>query len=551
MTASRKKAAATDQAVASSPSAEIGTIGLRRSGGRVNEEKLRKLVGLKGLETFSRMALNDSTCGGVLFAIEMLLRSVPWVVHPASDEQEDVERAEFIQSCTEDMDETWEEVVSELLTMLEAGFSLLEIVLKYRASPDQTDPARKSNFSDGLVGIRSLSPRAQETVARWDFDEENGGRVAGFYQRDPSGGKGEVYIPAGKYLHFRTTSRKNNPEGLSLMRRAYRDWYFKSHVEEAEAIGIERDLAGVPVAEYPAKWDRADAKPEEKAAVAGWKNVVRTFKADEQAGLAYGQTYDEKGNPLVKFSLLSTMARRLHDTNAVIARKDHGIARSMLADFIMLGGQQVGSYALADSKTDMFATAVGAWLDSIAAVLNRTLIPLLFRVNGWGAAKLCWFEPGDLDQRDIAQFADALAKLGAAGFVTPGGKLTEAKVRAIIGLPDEAEAEDGLDGDPTDAAVKDPAHALNGAQIAAMLDVVARVQAGQIAPSAGRGILLAGFPLSAEVVDQILGAAAAPALPTAPGPVVAPSPSTPGPGPGQPPTPAPAAKGRPRPRARR
>jgi hypothetical protein len=46
---------------------------------------------------------------------------------------------------------------------------------------------------------------------------------------------------------------KGNPEGQSMLRTAYRPWFFKKRLEEFEAIGVERDLAGLPVAKVPSR----------------------------------------------------------------------------------------------------------------------------------------------------------------------------------------------------------------------------------------------------------------------------------------------------------
>lgn len=500
---------------------------------------MQKLQGLRGMKTYREMGDNDATVGATLFAVEMTLRNVDWLVNPFSELPEHKDQAEAVRSMTEDMDETWEDFIAEALTMVQFGFELSEIVLKYRVGPEETDPARKSKYSDGLVGIRSLSPRAQDTIDRWEWDDQD--RLLGAWQRDPfAKGSTDVFLPIEKLLHFRTTSRKNNPEGVSALRRSYRSWYFKKHVEESEAIGIERDLAGIPTVEYPAAWATPDATDGQKATVAAWEELLKRVKLDEQAGIGIPQTYDDKGNPQVKFSLLGTMARRQHDTTAVIGRYDHAIARTMLADFIMLGQAQVGSYALADSKTSLFGIVLGAWLKAVAAVLNRVLIPLIYRVNGWDLAEACWFEPGDLDQRDLAQFAEAVAKLTMAGFLIPGGKATEAMIRDVVGLPQEdedpiavppaaalpsASAEPGqIEGArlPVPETAKDPAQALNGAQVQAMVDLVAQVVTGEVPRSSAVGILVTGFPLTREQAEGIVGEAG-----RVQSPAPAPAPATP------------------------
>ena len=58
-------------------------------------------------------------------------------------------------------------------------------------------------------------------------------------------------IPRAKCLLFRPTAYKSNPEGRSILRTAYRPWYNLTQIENIEGIGIERDLAGLPVVKVP------------------------------------------------------------------------------------------------------------------------------------------------------------------------------------------------------------------------------------------------------------------------------------------------------------
>ena len=62
---------------------------------------------------------------------------------------------------------------------------------------------------------------------------------------------------------------------------------------------------------------------------------------------------------------MSTGGRRQFDTNAIIERYDTRMAMTVLADFIFLGHQSVGSFALSSDKTELFSMAIGAYLDII------------------------------------------------------------------------------------------------------------------------------------------------------------------------------------------
>lgn len=410
---------------------ELGVSGLTQFGGRVEEEWLRQLRGDRARRTFREMADNDSTIGSILFAIEMLVRQVVWRVESYDDSPEHREQAEFVESLMDDMSHTWGDFVSEVLTMLPFGFAPHEIVYKRRVGPYEKDPTRRSRHSDGLIGWRKLPLRSQDTLDRWEFDAEGG--VKGLWQQPPDGGP-VVFIPIEKLLLFRTTSRKSNPEGRSILRNAYVDWYHKTRIENYEAIGVERDLAGLPLLYLPPEL-MDTTNPENAPILAEYKRIMQNVRNDEQACIILPSIYDEHGNQTLKFELVGTGARRLFDTSAIIQRYDRKIASTVLADFIMLGHEKVGSFALSSDKTTMFATAVGAWLNEIASVINRHGVSRLYELNGWNPAEAARIVPGDLEKADIDAFASAVEKLTNSGWLTPGGEEDEDHIRGILDLP--------------------------------------------------------------------------------------------------------------------
>src|SRR5690554_404643 len=161
---------------------EIGRTGLERFGGHVYEEFLPDLTGTRAVKVYREMSENDPVVGAFLFAIDMLMRNVSWTVRPYSQRQEDLEAADFLKSCMEDMSMTWEDTISEILSMLVYGWSYHEIVYKIRAG-DSLDPSRRSRFADGRIGWRKLPIRAQESLYEWIFDEAGG--IRGMVQQAP------------------------------------------------------------------------------------------------------------------------------------------------------------------------------------------------------------------------------------------------------------------------------------------------------------------------------------------------------------------------------
>jgi len=263
-------------------SVPIGSTGLRRVGGFVDEELLTKLAGRRAVRVYREMADNSPIVGAVLYVVEMLLRQVEWRVEPGRETPGAKFAAQFLDEVFEDMAHTWDEFIAEVLSMMPHGWSYFETVFKIRKG-NSDDPRFKSRFNDGRVGLRKLSIRSQDTLYCWEFDTD--GTTLGLWQMDPYSGKGTVFIPINRALLFRTTSRKNNPEGRSLLRNAYRPWYFGKRIEEIEAIGIERDLTGLPVIELP--WQLMDpaASGQQLAARQSYQNLVQQIRRDEREGI--------------------------------------------------------------------------------------------------------------------------------------------------------------------------------------------------------------------------------------------------------------------------
>lgn len=416
---------------------EIGRIGQNRYGGMIFEEFLPELRGRRGVEVYREMENNDDVVGAILFAMEMLVRQVDWTVDPAGDSAKDKEAAEFVQSCMNDMQMTWIDTISEILSFLTYGWSYHEIVYKRRMG-NTRDPRTRSKHTDGLIGWMKLPLRAQETLYQWEYDEND--NLLGMTQMPPPT-FGTYTIPINKALHFRTRSRKDNPEGRSILRNAYRPWFFKRRIQEIEGIGIERDLAGLPVIYAPPNLDIWDENNPDTANIRiGLETMVRNIRRDSMEGVVLPDGY--------KLELLSSGGTRQFDTNAIINRYDTRIAMTVLADFIFLGHEKSGSWSLSSNKTDMFALACGAFLDIICETFNSQGIPALIDMNGQhfeGITDYPKMNHGDIEDVDIQQFAAYIKDMAGIGLLIPDDGL-EDYIRQVGHLPERTSDTRTIDG---------------------------------------------------------------------------------------------------------
>ena len=404
---------------------EYGKTGLFRfDTGWIYEEFLRELQGRKGIEVYKEMSENDDIIGAILFATEMLMRQSKWSIQEAGTEQADLDAAEFVRTCMDDMEETWSDFISEVLSFLTYGWSYHEIVYKRRMGRSK-NPETNSKYTDGLIGWRKLPIRSQDTLWEWKYDEKD--NLIGLVQCAPPLYE-QVFIPIEKALHFKTKSRKGNPEGRSVLRNCYRNWYFKRRIQEIEGIGIERDLAGLPVLEAP---EGVDIWSDEYAAeLAKAERIVRSVRRDEREGIVLGNGW--------KFSLTSTGGRRQFDTNQIIERYDTRMAMTVLADFVLLGHQAVGSFALSSDKTELFGVALGAFLDLICEVFNNQAIPRLIDINGEHFAGITDYPiltHGDIETQDLGQLGEFVSKMVGIGAITPDESM-EDYLRLAADLPE-------------------------------------------------------------------------------------------------------------------
>ena len=411
---------------------EYGAIGQRRYAGIFSEEFLKELQGKHGIETYREMAENDDVCGAILYTIEMLIRKTTWRIQPGGESAKDKECAAFLESCMDDMQDTWTDTISEILSFLTFGWSYHEIVYKRRTG-NVNDPRQKSKYTDGLIGWQKLPIRAQETLFRWEYDEND--NLLGMTQMPPPKYM-MATIPIEKALHFRTKSRKNNPEGRSILRSAYRSWYFKRRIQEIEGMGLERDLAGLPILHPPETWDIWNE--EDETMVRAFKRaeaIVRNVRRDATEGLVLPAGWE--------FTLLTSGGRRQFDTNQIIERYDTRIAMSAMADFLLLGHQGVGSFALSSDKTALFSVALDSYLDIICEVFNNQGIPRLIGMNAEHFAGITEYPTlvhSSVDAPDLKDLAAYIKELTGCGVIMPDEAL-EDFVREAGNLPDRLEAQ--------------------------------------------------------------------------------------------------------------
>jgi hypothetical protein len=410
-----------------SPFDELGRPSKKRYGASLYDDYLTSLTGQQGIRTYREMS-NDPSVGAVLFAIEMLLRRMTWQVTPFDASSQAAETAWFLEECRQDMSHTWADHMAAASTMLTYGFAPFEIVYRQRTE------AGHSRFRDGRIGWRRFGFRPQDTLNRWERDPDGG--LAGMWQDT---GQGAVLIPVEKLLLYQVRPGMGDPESRSILRAAYRAWWFKKRSEEIMLIGLERNLAGLPVLRIPAASIIANDELNQRAEL-----MARRLKQDEQMGVVWPSDRWEDGSEMYGIDTLKTPGAPGVSPIEIVRMYAADIAATVLADFLSLGRDATGSRALADPKQELFQQALGAWADSMEECLNRFAVPRLFALNGLPTDELPQIKHGPVEKVDLDALGTFVLRLAQAGhdwgFQAEGDPI-RAQMRQLAGLDPEPESE--------------------------------------------------------------------------------------------------------------
>ena len=356
--------------------------------------------------------LDDVIIGTLLDAIKWPLLAADFDVEAASEEQPDLDAKEFLwQNMNMMHRQTWRSHVVDALESIEWGFSIGEIVLEKR--------------DDGRLWLANIEPRGQETLFKWGFDNEEDRDIAtSFIQRDPDTGSTHD-IPLDKTVHMTFRGRKGNPQGKPLLRDIYRPWRFQKDMENLEAIGVERDVGGMPIYEWP-------EEPHETEDEDAVKEMLRNLRNDEEA---YAMI--PHGAKLIAYSGGS----KNMDIGAVIDRYKKEILMRGFAQWLMLGMGNVGTQALVQGDQDFFQLGLQAIQQILLETWNQQLVSFLFRYNSFPGItelpRMRWNNPGKVD---LSALLDAYVKGGQAGILTPTED-DEEYVRSVMDAPDLPEGE--------------------------------------------------------------------------------------------------------------
>lgn len=410
---------------------EVGNTGLNLRGvrGKV-EENISKLWKGKNKKDFiSEMRLNDPYVNAWINAKNAIALKPDWVIQPRNPEDsKSKEYADLISNMLfNDMATTFNSFVLNSITMAEYGFAISEIVLKKRQG--KTDnPMTTSLYNDGLFGVAKLSPRWQNSITKWDID--NNGNIENVYQRSDDFGTTDTKMPYKKILHFVMNGYNGNPEGESVLRGTFASYYNKKNIERIQRETFERGFTGILDIQVPPRYmSKKYNTPEGIEMMRAIDAFLRNVKQGKEAGIIRPASKD------FNIELIQGKTGTGLDPDKMIDRYNTEIVMCLLSDSFMGKNKVYQGASGEQTKTKIYKSFIGIILDEIKEQINKKLIPLLFNINNLDTEYMPYLDYGNLDDLDlqaVSWFIQSVAK-NCGPLMTPTYELNNFLLEKLVG----------------------------------------------------------------------------------------------------------------------
>ena len=414
---------------------EVGALALRVFNGVTQDELRRELNWPNSITTYKQMS-DHSAINAPLTLFSNIIAKATWIYKPPENAtEEEKNQVKIINQMMGDMEHSWGDFIQDVLSSNVFGFCVNEKVYRKRYK------ANGSMYDDGIIGWKKLPIRVQESISKFIFSED-GNDVIGVQQNLSaindiynrfSRKSNLINIPRSKFLLFRTGKHRGDPFGKSPLRDAYLAWRFLTQLEELEALGVAKDLNGIPVLRLPPQVLSADGSPENQDQRLYFENAIRNLQVGEQMGIILPALYDEQGKSLYDIELLSTDGKKNFDLNKIKEYYRGLIFISLFADILLQGVTNTGSFALGSIKNSLSGAYAERLISNIAEVIQNDLIRQTYEINSWPTDRMGKLDFDNLDNTDVESLSKYLQRVASVGLLEKDRAVLNA-VRQGIGI---------------------------------------------------------------------------------------------------------------------
>jgi len=380
---------------------ELGDSGTQRYGGYYFEEPNSLFRDETRIDTIEEMRRMDGTVIAVLNAIKAPVFSTDWRIETESEEEEDQMIAEFVHKQLLEMGDsyggrTWNEFLREAFNFLDFGHYVFEIVY---------------DVVDGQIILKDLAPRIPRSIQNWKLTDGRFGIVQWIRTDDKTIFNAE--IPGDKLLILTNEKEGDDVTGRSVLRAAYKHYKMKDVLYRISAIAAERYGVGIPVVWVPESAGTAEKSEAEE--------MAKNLRSNQKSFVLFKGKKDDwvfeiktpNGNP------------QGAQIDSLIEHHNKQILLSVLANFLGLGTDGVGSFALSKDQSSFFLKHVEDKARYFTEQINKQVIKRLVDIN-FGKRevypKLKFSALGDIDFREMSE---VLKTLSDGGLIINDGKLKQ------------------------------------------------------------------------------------------------------------------------------
>lgn len=392
-------------------SREIGASGTQDYHGFITQDFNAKFNGDSAVRIYDEMRKTDGTVAGVIRALKLPIQGAERMIEsPDTDDSKQEEITEFVrQNLFEELEGGFDQFLQEALNYFVFGFYYFEKVYEIKGAE---------------VRLKKLAPRLPSAHYRWAM--QNDKNTPGITQLlpavpDADSNKSSMReIPMWKLVLFTNEKEGDNYEGVSILRSAYKHWYFKDTLYRIDGIKHERGAGVLTIGLPTGSGDDDRARAEE---------LGENFKVNEQA-------YIVKPSPDWTVELLTAgIADQSAALMESVKHHDRMIMTNILAQFLDLGAGATGSYSLSKDQSSFFGLAVKAIGEYVSNVINEQIIKELVTLNYGEQEAYPRFTFPSIGEIDFTEMADVIQKLTAAGVVKNDPQF-KVYVHKMFGLPE-------------------------------------------------------------------------------------------------------------------
>lgn len=396
----------------------------------VNSLAREELALPRAFETYRRM-LNDEVIGGGMNLTKSLINKREFKIEtPKNASAREYALINALNNSLNNLEGMNKvQFLNYILSMLDYGLSMFETVFKRDES--------------GFSVYNTFSPIHPINVQKYVYKKNtldhlmlNSADNDGLIVQESTNQK---EIRGEKVLMFKLNADLDNPLGQSMLARCYKPWKARSIAEEYELIGVAKNLSGVLKVTAPSEYISAyysDPSSDNALYIENLLEQAELLHSGKSPYAFIASDTTDNGVKMFDIATIGGEGNQPINVNEIIGRYEANILNTLYANIITLGQSGGGSFALADSKTNLLTLVIDGVCNTISESFKE-VVKIAYALNNITPASeyptLKW---GNVENIDFDVFSRGLQRLVKDGIVESDDKLEE-WVRTRMDAPEK------------------------------------------------------------------------------------------------------------------